>query len=181
MAHDIWTATAQRAAAEARWLRPLALTLFAIGVVMTAKEVAVIEHACVDETIGAARRFSLACAGREVGAKLVHAGPAIALLWALWEAQAYLKRMESGEVWAPSTMAMFGRIGECLLAAAVLLAVVTPTLTLWIAGDGGLRWNLDPLTLTLGGLGIILIAIARVLGDVLETAAAAKADSDAII
>jgi len=181
MMSDIWTATAQRAAAEARWLRPLALTLFVMGLLMTLQGMAGSGDACVVDMAENGRRFSVACALREIGAGLVQAGPALALLWALWEAQAYLKRMESGEAWAPSTMKLFGRIGDCLLAAAIWMGVVTPTLSLWIAGRGGFEWNLDATILTLGGLGIVLTAIARVLGDMLSTAEAAKADSDAIV
>lgn len=181
MMTDIWTATAQRAAAEARWLRPMALTLFVIGLVATLPDLAVSRGACSADMMENVRRFSISCALREVGAALVQAGPTLALLWALWETQAYLKRMEAGDVWAPSTMTLFGRIGDCLLAAAIWAGVVTPTLSLWIAGRGGVDWNLEPMTLTLGGLGVVLTAIARVLGDMLATAEAAKADHDAIV
>lgn len=179
--NDIWTSTAQRAAAEARWLRPLALTLFVIGLATTLPNVILSGDACVVGMTEGDRRFSISCALHGIGVALVHAGPTLALLWALWEAQAYLKRMEAGDVWAPSTMKLFGRIGDCLLAAAVWAGVVTPTLLLWTAGSGGFDWNLEPMTLTLGGLGIVLTAIARVLGDMLATAKATKADNDAIV
>ncbi len=179
--NDIWTATAQRAAAEAKWLRPLAITLFVIGLVMIVKGLAVSGAACAEDLMTDGRRFSVACALRELGAKLIYAGPAIALLWALWDAQVYLKRLEQGEVFAPATMKLFARVGDSLIVAAVFTAIVSPTLIEWTAGRGGFEFNLEPLPLTLFGLGVVLTAISRVLGDVLATAEAARADSDAIV
>lgn len=179
--NDLWTATAQRAASEAKWLRPVVITLFVIGLIMIVKGVVVTGDACGAEVLAGEQRFSIECALREVGAKLVYAGPAIALLWALWETQVYLKRLEAGEVWAPATMKLFERIGEALIIAAVWAAIITPTLALWIQHEGGVQLDLEPQTVTLAGLGVALTAIARVLGEVLTAAAAAKADSDAIL
>ena len=179
--NDMWTATAQRAAAEAKWLRPVIIALFVIGLIMILENVVIKGDVCSSEILAGGKRFSIDCAWRELGGKLVYAGPAIALLWALWETQIYLKRLEAGEVWAPATMKLFEKIGEALIIAAVWAALVTPTLALWIEHDSGMKLDLEPQTITLAGLGIALTAIARVLGEVLTAAAAAKADSDAIL
>lgn len=178
---DVWTTTARRAAAEAKWLRPVILTLFAVGLVMIVKGLVVSGESCGAEVLAGEKSFSWHCALRELGAKLVDAGPAIALLWALWETQTYLKRLEDGEVWAPATMKLFERIGESLIIAAVWAALIAPTLALWIRRESGFGLDLEPQTVTLAGLGVALTAIARVLGEVLSAAAAVKADSDAIV
>lgn len=179
---DAWTATAEKAAERARTLRPIAITLFAIGMAMIANDVVPVSRECFDVLIDGQRQFSALCVLQEVGPRLILAGPAIALVWALWEAQSYLKRVEDGAVWAPATMKLFGRIGECLIAAAVWSALFAPTLTAWVNERGGpLAWQLDAPIVTLAGLGIILIAIARVLGDVLTVAGQVKSDNDEIV
>ena len=178
---DVWTTTARRAAAEAKWLRPVIITLFVIGLMMILKGLVVTGDSCGEEVLAGEKGFSWHCALREIGAKLIAAGPAIALLWALWETQAYLKRLENGEVWAPATMKLFERIGESLIVAAVWAALITPTLAIWVRHESGFELDLEPQTVTLAGLGVALTAIARVLGEVLAAAAAVKADSDAIV
>lgn len=175
-----WDETAARAAEQARSLRPLALVLFAAGMAMIAAEVAVVGYDCVVPADGP-RGVSTLCVIRSIGSRLVLAGPAIALVWALWEAQAYLKRLEDGAVWAPQTMRLFERIGECLTAAAAWSAVIAPTLSAWIDERATFDWHLDASIVTLAGLGTVLIAISRVLGDVLETAGRLKSDADEIV
>lgn len=178
---DLWTATAQRAAAEARWLRPLILTLFVIGLISVLRHLVILRDACSGAVLAGEKAFTLACALHELGLQLIAAGPALALLWALYETQAYLKRLEDGDVFAPSTMKLFARIGEALIMAAAWAVVIAPTLSQWVAGHGGFDWQLDAKSITLGGLGIALVTIARVLGEVLASAEAAKADSDAVV
>lgn len=178
---DAWTATAEKAAEKARTLRPIAITLFAIGMAMIANDVVPASRECFGVLVDGQKQFSVRCVLQEVGPRLILAGPAIALVWALWEAQSYLKRVEDGAVWAPATMKLFGRIGECLIAAAVWSSLFAPTLTAWVNERGPLAWQLDAPVVTLAGLGIVLIAIARVLGDVLAAAGQVKSDNDGIV
>ena len=99
---DAWTATAEKAAERARTLRPIAITLFAIGMAMIANDVVPVSRECFGVLVDGQRQFSALCVLQEVGPRLILAGPAIALVWALWEAQSYLKRVEDGAVWAPA-------------------------------------------------------------------------------
>ena len=160
----------------------MAIGLFAVSLLMIAHEAAAVQTKCALSMIEEHGRFSLACGVSEWGRKLLVVAPALSLTWALFEVQAYLKRIEDGAVWAPSTMKLLGRIGECLITTAVLSSVVLPTVSLWINdGHGGFDWHLEAETLALGGLGIALEVIARVLGDVLQAAATIKADHDEIV
>jgi hypothetical protein len=179
---DRWGETARRAAVEAKWLRTLAITLFIVALIMILVDLAAARPIRDLFTGQNAEGFSLGAAVRSIGPQLIRLGPAIALAWALWEAQAYLKRVEAGEVWAASTMKLIERVGECLIVATVLAVFVSPTLDHWVTDTkGGVGLHLESTDIVLGGLGIILVSIAKVLGDMLKTAGDLKADSDAIV
>lgn len=107
---------------------------------------------------------------------------AVSLAWALWEAQRYLGRLEAGAVWSVSTIQFIGRIGECLLMSALWATLLTPSINGWVSSSGGgFDWRLESTSVVLFGLGLPMAVIARVFGQVLETAAALKTDNDGIV
>lgn len=65
---DAWTATAEKAAERARTLRPIAITLFAIGMAMIANDVVPVSRECFDVLIDGQRQFSALCVLQKVGA-----------------------------------------------------------------------------------------------------------------
>ncbi len=105
----------------------------------------------------------------------------IALGWGLWSANAYLRRVENGELWSADALAIFARIGDALWATAGWLIVFAPTLKGWIAMEHRLVVDVEPLSLALAGLGVALSAIARVFGHALRAAADLKAENEAIV
>ncbi len=178
-----YAAAAAHASKIAKQMRPLAFALLAIGAVFTLRDVSHdFSLMCVDEMAASGERFSLRCSIHQIGLQLIHIGPALALLWALWEAQTYLARLEKGDLFVPDTMALFSRIGEALVIAAAWKALFAPTLLRWVSEQqGGIVWDLDADSITLAGLGVILSAIGRAWRAALEASAEIKSENDAIV
>jgi hypothetical protein len=173
-----WEDAVVRAAAEASRLEPLATALLVGSIlVLAGSGIAepIIYGARHDEGYGLIEGL------REAGRNLLEAAPAIALIWGLVETRSYLGRLAKGEVWGPATMKMLGSVGDALLSAAVIAIFVAPTLSRWVEGDVGLSVDWDAGYLALAGLGLLLTLISRVVRNVVEVAAALKAENDEIV
>ncbi len=176
---DPWTETATRAAAEAKYLRPIAQALLILAILMIVSQYFAqpaweeIRRAPTPSFLDALNQWLL---------KIINAGSAVALTWALWETQGYLKKLKQGAIWSVSTMQFFGRIGECLIASAVWATLISPTITGWATEfRGGFQWHLESQSLVLLGLGLLMSLLARVIGTAFQTANDLKADHDGII
>lgn len=172
-----WEDAVVRAAAEASRLEPLATALL-VGAILVLAGNGILEPLFFgrgDE--GPPLSEMLHMSGRN----LLEASPAIALIWGLAETRSYLGRLAKGEVWGPATMQMLGRVGDALLSASVLAIFIAPTLMDWIEGSVGLRTDWDAGYIALAGLGLLLTLISRVVRNVVEVAAALKAENDEIV
>lgn len=176
---NLWTQTATRAAEEAKRLRPIAQGLFYVALLLIASEYfiqpawAALAKAPESDFFGAINQLLI---------YWINAAAAVSLAWALWEAQRYLGKLEeTGGVWSVLTMQFIGRIGECLLLSAVWATLLTPSINRWVSYGGGFSWRLESSSVVLFGLGLLMAVIARVFGQVLETAAELKTDNNGII
>ncbi|MBI1186797.1 MAG: hypothetical protein GC206_05605 [Alphaproteobacteria bacterium] len=170
-----WQEAVVRAAAEASRLQPLAQGLFAAAALLIIGQYIV---SPLSDAFSSGDGWML----REALANLVDAAPAVVLAWALWETHGYLGRLAKGHVWGAATTSFLGRVGDCLLWAAILSALVAPTLRSWILdGFHGFDWRLEAPDLVLAGLGLLLSLIGRVVRNVVEVAATLKAENDQIV
>lgn len=174
---SIWRDSVIRAAAEASRLQPLA-TIFLVAALLLILGRYIISP--IAETFfsdyGGDRDL------QDLARNFIDAGPPLILAWGLWETRNYLGRLTKGEVWGPATAQLLGRVGDSLLWAAAMAMLVAPNLNNWIEGSfGGLDAKFDAEYLVLAGLGLLLSLIARVVRNVVEVAAALKADSDQIV
>ncbi|MDX2233422.1 MAG: DUF2975 domain-containing protein [Hyphomonadaceae bacterium] len=172
-----WEDAVVRAAAEASRLEPLATALLVGALLVLAG------GGLFEPMIFNARDpdYSLLEGAGEAAVNLLEATPAIALIWGLAETRVYLGRLAKGEVWGPATMQLLGRVGDALVWAAFLAIFVAPTLIEWVRGSPMMRADWDPGYLALAGLGLMLTLIARVVRNVVEVAAALKAENDEIV
>jgi hypothetical protein len=176
-----WEDAVIRAAAEASRLQPLATGLFVIALL------AVLGNGVVEPLIDAARGeefgedFGRGGAVFRIAENLLHVAPAIALIWALWDARTYLGRLARGEVWGPATMQMLGNVGNALLWAGILALAVAPTLESWVHGGFDIDVRMEPTNIAMVGLGLLLSLIGRVVRNVVEVAAALKQENDEIV
>lgn len=173
---DIWRDSVIRAAAEASRLQPLASILLAAALLLILGQY----------LIGPFSEVFFSDYGERSYVDLVHtvveAAPPLILAWGLWETRNYLGRLARGEVWGPATAMLLGRIGDALLWAAAIAMIVVPNIQNWVSGGfGGFDWNFEAEYLVLAGLGLLLSLIARVVRNVVEVAAALKADNDQIV
>lgn len=181
----IWTEAAAHAAKKAKKMRWLVFTIFTLAagwifvnyilgpvLIPLGRRVYGIEVFTDAENLAAWRAMNL---------KLVDAAPLIALLWGLWSANVYLRRVEQGELWSADGLAVFARIGDALWATAAWFAVFAPTIKVWILMRAPFDFALDPLIVTLAGLGIALSLIARVFEDILRGAERLKQDAEDIV
>lgn len=173
---DIWRDSVIRAAAEASRLQPLASILLAAALLLILGQY----------LIGPISESFLGDYGDRDYESLIHqiveAFPPLILAWGLWETRNYLGRLARGEVWGPATAMLLGRIGDSLLWAAAIGMIVVPNIQNWVSGGfGGFDWNFNAEYLVLAGLGLLLSLIARVVRNVVEVAAALKADNDQIV
>ena len=173
---DIWRDSVIRAAAEASRLQPLASILLAAALLLILGQYLI---GPISET------FFGDYGDRDYESliqRIVEAFPPLILAWGLWETRNYLGRLARGEVWGPATAMLLGRIGDSLLWAAAIGMIVVPNIQNWVSGGfGGFDWNFNAEYLVLSGLGLLLSLIARVVRNVVEVAAALKADNDQIV
>jgi hypothetical protein len=170
-----WSDAVVRAAAEASRLQPLATFLF-WGALLLIVGQHVAEPLTYVFDAGGGEGLN------EFGAHLVEALPALVLSFALWETRGYLGRLAKGELWGPSTARLLGRVGDCLLWAAISAVLVVPNLDNWLRGGfGGFNANFEAVDLCLAGVGLLLSLISRVVGNVVQVAASLKAENDQII
>lgn len=175
MRASAWTEAVVRAAAEASRLQPLASFLFWGALLLI-----VGQH--VAEPMAYVFDGDSGEAARELGVNLVEAVPALVLSFALWETRGYLGRLAKGELWGPSTARLLGRVGDCLLWAALTSMLVVPNLENWLHGGfGGFDANFEAVDLCLAGMGLLLSLISRVVGNVVQVAASLKAENDQIV
>jgi hypothetical protein len=172
-----WEDAVIRAAAEASRLQPLATALLVASVLVLAGS------GIAEPIVFGAREgdYSMAEGVREALRNLLRASPAIALIWGLVETRGYLGRIARGEVWGPATMQLLGRVGDALVAAAVLALFISPTIEHWVDGSIDMRAEWDAGYLALAGLGLLLTLIARVVRNVVDVATALKRESDEIV
>lgn len=173
---DIWRDSVIRAAAEASRLQPLASILLGAALLLILGQYLI---GPISET------FFGEYGDRDYESlihQIVEAFPPLILAWGLWETRNYLGRLARGEVWGPATAMLLGRIGDSLLWAAAIGMIVVPNIQNWVSGGfGGFDWNFNAEYLVLSGLGLLLSLIARVVRNVVEVAAALKADNDQIV
>lgn len=172
-----WEDAVIRAAAEASRLQPLATGLFVIALL------SVLGSGIAEPLLNAMRGegYDQRDAFNEVARNVLHAAPAIALIWALWDARSYLGRLSRGEVWGPATMQMLGNVGNALLWAGIVALAVAPTLENWVEGSFGFNLQVEPTDVALIGLGLLLSLIGRVVRNVVEVAASLKQENDQIV
>lgn len=179
-----WETVRQRAADRARKLWALSLSLFVVLVVSIAVSdflkpllLQVREWRELSPTGGVAPGEVLTW----VSLRVLRAAPALALAAAIWAAQNYLRHLGAGELWNAGTARLLRRVGSALLLSAALTAVGVPSGTRWLEARGGFDVMLSTEVLTLGVLGALLIVMADLLKDVLQTSSALKADSEGFV
>jgi hypothetical protein len=174
---DIWRDSVIRAAAEASRLQPLASILLAAALLLILGQYVIgpVSEVFFGE-YGSGRDYE------DLVHTMVEAAPPLILAWGLWETRNYLGRLARGEVWGPATAMLLGRVGDTLLWAAAIAMIVVPNIQNWVSGGfGGFDWNFEAEYLVLAGLGLLLSLIARVVRNVVEVAAALKADNDQFV
>ncbi len=176
---DIWRDSVIRAAAEASRLQPLATILLAAALLLIFGQYLISPISEVffnDYDPGEGRDYE------HLIHTVIEAAPPLILAWGLWETRNYLGRLARGEVWGPATAMLLGRVGDTLLWAAAIAMIVVPNIQNWVSGGwGGFSWNFEAEYLVLAGLGLLLSLIARVVRNVVEVAAALKADNDQFV
>lgn len=176
MQQDYLTPAAQRAAANARRLRPFSIILYAaasLGILFKYWIVPILSQ------LGPG--FSFGDGLRQFFVGWIEGGSAIALAWTLWEADRYLQRIEKGELWGTSIMTLLRHIGIAFLTAVLWADIIAPSFTSGMAGHGWFTWTPQPETLVLAGLGLLFIVIARTIGDVMQIANELQASSNRVV
>lgn len=182
MSSDHLSDAASRAAAEAKNLYPWVYAAFVLAVILIVTEIGIAglkSTASLRELRG--ETFGFWQGVDTFLRQALRAAPAIALATALWCAQDYLLRLSKGELWAPSTAALMGEIGQSIAWAAAFEVVITPTVLRWLDHGGVFELNLEPMPVVLGGLGLALIVIGRGLRDAVGAVGALKSDHDQIV
>lgn len=181
---DPLATAAASAAAEAKRLRPWVFGLFVLAIVLIVSAIAsdgISSTAHLREARAAGEPFEWRDALHAILRQVLMAAPAFALATALWYAQDYLKRLEKGELWTVSTSALVKEIGGSLVTASVLSVAVVPTALGWVEGGNAFRTDLESGFVVLGGLGLALIVIGRVLHDAIVAAGSLKSEHDQIV
>ena len=176
MPQSPWEDAVVRAAAEASRLQPLAWFL-----ALAAALSIVGEYFAAPAADAIMSGGDWAIVAEQAARGLIEAGPAVALVWGLFETAHYLGRLARGEVWGPATMALLGKVGEAIVAAAVLAMFIGPTVEAWITSSGAFQAHFEPLWIALAGLGLVLALISRVVRNVVAVAAALKAENEQIV
>ncbi|MFT3811048.1 MAG: hypothetical protein QM698_14100 [Micropepsaceae bacterium] len=182
MSADHLSDAASRAATEAKRLHPWVYAAFVLAVILIVTEIGIVgikSTAALRDLKGETFGF-----WQGVDAFLrqaLRAAPAIALAGALWCAQDYLARLGKGELWAPSTAALVGEIGQSMTWAAAFEVVISPTILHWLDQRGVVELNLEPMPVVLGGLGVALIVIGRGLRDAVGAVGALKSEHDQFV
>lgn len=173
--------TADRAQASAQRLQPLGWGLF--GLVLVGVALGDVLEPMLQAVQSARPGGSKTVweAAQWVSLELVRASPSAALVYSVWSGQRYLQRLSRGEVWDVATPELLGRIGTCLIWAAALRDLIVPTALRWLRAQGGFDLQLSTLSLVLAALGALLLLIARILRDVLETERSLKTETDGFV
>lgn len=184
MSADPLAAAAVKAAEEARRLRPWVYGLFVLAIVLIVSEI--VSHgmertADLREVHAAGDAFRAWDVVDAFLRQALGAAPAFALATALWYGQDYLKRLEQGGLWTVSTARLVKEIGASLVTASALSIVVVPTALLWLDRRGAFVADLESGPVVLGGLGLALIVIGRVLYDAIGAAGSLKSEHDQIV
>lgn len=169
-------AAADDVAAQARRLEPWATGVFA-GVI-----VLIIGDGVAEPFFSALTSngyYPMATAARHIWLNLIGAASAVPLVWALWEARAYLGGLAAGRLWAQANGVFLRRIGAAAAAAALIAFFVQPLLLASAAGRE-FRFDASAINLALAGLGGLLIIIGRVLDRVVDAALDLKRRNDEI-
>lgn len=153
-------AAAERSiAAEARGLR--ILTVFALIAVI----LAIMLQYVLPPVLGLAtggddlRAFS-----QSLGAALIEALPAILFASALSSTEKLFARLGRGELFTAAVGKGVSGVGQALLSGAFAVALITPNLLAWVAGDyGGMELKLEPQTLVIGVVGTAMLLMGRML------------------
>lgn len=179
-----WDATTVQAAQLAKQLRPFALYLFFLALALLVFDI-ILEP--VPQNPWEGREPAWLYSNPWLNGLnhylvlILKAGAALSLLWGLWVAQRYLGRLEKGGVWSVSTLRLVREIGECMIASAAFSILITPTVTAWVTNYGGFDLRLEETALSLLGLGLMLMVLARVFTQVLESAQQIKAENESFV
>ncbi len=107
------------------------------------------------------------------------AAPGYALFGALIETRLYLARLSNGAVWLDSTQNVLARLGGWVIAAGGIGAVAHPLLD-W-ARSGEVSFMPDLLWLSVSGVGVLIVMIARIMRAVARYAMALQREVDEIV
>jgi hypothetical protein len=109
--------------------------------------------------------FDITSATQILGVALIEALPAILFASALSAAEKLFKRMARGEMFTDAVGRGVSGVGSGLVAGAAAMAVITPNLLAWAAGDfGGLNLSHEPQTWVIGVVGLAMTMLGRLLG-----------------
>lgn len=182
MSVDPLMEAATRAASEAKRLQPWVLAAFILVTILVVTDIGASglkATASLREMRG--ERFDFWQGADAFLRQFLYAAPAIALASALWSAQDYLDRLAKGELWAPTTVALMVEIGHAMSWAAAFEVVLTPTILRWLDHSGAIEFNLEPMPVVLGGLGVTLVVIGKGLRDAFGAVSALKSEHDQIV
>ncbi len=109
---------------------------------------------------------------------VIAALPGYALLWAVWEARAFLAALRRRAIWPSPTQRALTRLGLGLALAGALGLVVNPALS-FLHGD----FNPHPeiTWLALCGVGVLVVMVARMTASVIDVALALKRENEEFI
>lgn len=179
-----WEQARQRAGARARRWWPVALSLF-IGIVVTLAVAEVLKPLLWQvrewRALGPGEGVTLREVLGWLSLRALRAAPALALAAAVGATVGYLRHLGAGGLWDAATSRLLRRVGSALVFSAAFTTVVVPTGTRWLAARGGFDFEISTVAVALGVLGGLLIVVADLLKDVLQTAHALKADSDSFV
>lgn len=104
--------------------------------------------------------------------------PTLLFAWAVFDLARFFRRYEGGELFTDRNVKVIKSAGESLFWAAIIGALISPTVISWIDGEGrGFIWQTNNLTLGVAAMGIGLYGFA----DVLAKAVILQAENDEIV
>lgn len=174
---DIWEDSVARAATDASRLVPLATILGVVSLLLVLGQYIVSPAASLLSGPAGMDEASVQVFLRQ----LIEMGPPLILALALWNTRRYLVRLANGDLWGPATAKLLGRVGDSLLWAAAYAVLVVPNVQMWVDGGRAFQWHLRTEYLVLAGLGLLLSLVSRMVRNVVEVAAAMKAENDAFV
>lgn len=104
--------------------------------------------------------YTLKEAAGHIIANLIGDLPTLFLLWGAWELNRFIRTLADSKLWTPAPSNGLFRLGLALVAAGVVAGLVSPILLGIYTGQSA-AFQVDPLQLTVLGIGVLLLLVSR--------------------